>query len=196
MSKKQDKSPKKEVDQPGYEAGHVESEFDQAAIAGDTRPSIDQEVAKAASEEMELRGIKELAENPDSWPLQADRLAIHEPLIDCLRLLAGFYGRRTSNAGLTSGLPIPPTGVTPEIMIRASSRADMNTSLTERSLESLAIAPNLPCILALAENQGCILWEIKQQKGSRSKKAALRRSLMPKRSLLCNSLKRRMRSRF
>jgi len=164
VSKKQDKSQKNKDDQPGFEAGQVESDFDQATISGDGKPD---------ASEMELRGIKDLAENPDSWPLEADRLAIHEPLIDCLRLLAGFFGRRTSNAGLTAGLPIPPSGVTPEIMIRASARADMNTSLTERSLESLAIAPNLPCILALKENQGCILWEIKQSKGGKSKKGAV-----------------------
>ncbi|NCT40092.1 MAG: type I secretion system permease/ATPase [Alphaproteobacteria bacterium] len=110
---------------------------------------------------MGLRGIQELANNADSWPLQADRIAIHQPLIDCLRLLAGFYGRRTSNAALTSGLPIPKTGITPAIFLRAAMRADMVANLTERSLESLAIAPNLPCILSLNENQACTLWEIK-----------------------------------
>ncbi|MGB0718943.1 MAG: ABC transporter transmembrane domain-containing protein, partial [Bdellovibrionales bacterium] len=103
---------------------------------------------------------KVLVENPDSWPLQADRMAIRMPLVDCLRVLAGFYGRRTSNAALTAGLPIPPNGITPELFVRAASRADMNAILTERSLGSLAIAPNLPCILALNENQACILWEI------------------------------------
>ena len=94
---------------------------------------------------------------PDAWPLQADRMAIRLPLIDCLQMMAGHYGRRTSPAALTDGLPIPKTGITPSLLIRAAERADLNARLAERSLESLAIAPNLPCILALEHGQGCIL---------------------------------------
>jgi len=94
------------------------------------------------------------------WSLQADRMAITMPLVDALRLMAGFYGRRTSNSGLTAGLPIPKEGITPELFVRAAMRANMSAQLIERSLESLVIAPNLPCILSLADNQACILWEI------------------------------------
>lgn len=108
-------------------------------------------------------------ENPDSWPLQADRMAIHMPLVDCLRLMAGHYGRRTSNGALTAGLPIPAAGITPELFIRAAARADMAANLAERSIDSLAIAPNLPCVLVLAENQACILWDIKFPKGKKPK---------------------------
>ena len=46
---------------------------------------------------------QELAENPDSWPLQADRMAIQFPLVDTLRMIAGHYGRRASNASLMAG---------------------------------------------------------------------------------------------
>ena len=156
MSKEQDKSLKNNDDQPGFEAGKGEQDFDQASIEADQKGDV-----KKAADDIGLRGIQELAENPDSWPLQADRIAINQPLIDCLRLLAGFYGRRTSNAGLTAGLPIPKSGITPDIFLRAAMRADMVANLAERSLESLTIAPNLPCILSLVENQACTLWEIK-----------------------------------
>ncbi len=98
---------------------------------------------------------------PDNWPLQADRLAIRMPLVDCLLLLAGHYGRRTSAAALTAGLPVPKSGITPEVFVRAAERADLNAKLADRSLESLAIAPNLPCILALEHAQACILWDIR-----------------------------------
>lgn len=97
---------------------------------------------------------------PDDWPLQADRMAIHLPLVDALVTLAGHYGRRASAASLTAGLPIPKKGITPLLFIRAAERADLSARLAERSLESLAIAPNLPCILALENNQACILWEV------------------------------------
>jgi ATP-binding cassette subfamily C protein LapB len=102
------------------------------------------------------------AQPPGGWPLQADRIAIHTPLIDALQLLAGHYGRRTSPASLTAGLPIPKEGgFPPALFIRAAERADLQAVLADRSLESLAIAPNLPCILTLEHEQACILWDIK-----------------------------------
>jgi len=94
----------------------------------------------------------------DNWPLEADRMAIHSPLVECLRLLAGHYGRRTSENSLVAGLPIPSGGITPALFERAALRADMNARLIERTLEGLAIAPNLPCILVLDHKQACILW--------------------------------------
>ncbi len=103
---------------------------------------------------------KEHERDPDTWPLEADRLAIHDPLVDCLAILAGHYGRRTSRAALTTGLPIPKQGITPLLFIRAAERVDLGAALTERPLEALAIAPNLPCILVLENKQACILWDI------------------------------------
>lgn len=115
-------------------------------------------------------------ETADSWPIEADRLAVHSPLIECLRLLAGHYGRRTSENALTAGLPIPPSGITPALFERAALRADMNSKLTERSLEALAIAPNLPCILVLEHKQACILWEVRFHKNHSPKKVVGRNS--------------------
>ena len=106
----------------------------------------------------------------DSWPLQADRMAIRMPLVDCLRMMAGHYGRRTSNDALVAGLPIPSKGITPSLFIRAAERADMQAALAERSLESLAIAPNLPCIMTLEQGQACILWDIQYPKKHPPKK--------------------------
>lgn len=98
--------------------------------------------------------------NPDSWPLEADRVAIRSPLVESLRILAGHYGRRTSENSLLAGLPIPSTGITPSLFERAAARADLNARMAERSLEALAIAPNLPCILVLEHKQACLLWDI------------------------------------
>jgi ATP-binding cassette subfamily C protein LapB len=99
------------------------------------------------------------AENP--WPLQVDRVALGSPLVEALRILAGHYGRRTSEASLTAGLPIPSTGITPALFIRAAERADLNARLVERAIDALAIAPILPCILVLEKGHACILWDIK-----------------------------------
>lgn len=112
----------------------------------------------------EVGSLKEHEKAPDVWPLEADRVAIHDPLVNCLKLLAGHYGRRASVASLTSGLPIPKHGITPVLFERAAARANLNSFMVERPLDSLAIAPNLPCIMVLEGNQACILWEVKQPK--------------------------------
>jgi len=98
--------------------------------------------------------------NPDSWPLEADRVAIRSSLVETLRIMAGHYGRRTSENALTAGLPIPATGITPSLFERAAARADLNAKMVDRTLEALAIAPNLPCILVLEHKQACILWDV------------------------------------
>lgn len=109
----------------------------------------------------EAQSEQSAPDQDNTWPLQADRMASHSPLVDCLRLLAGHYGRRTSAASLTAGLPIPPTGITPALFVRAAERADMNAQLVDRGVDALAIAPNLPCILVLEKGQACILWDVK-----------------------------------
>lgn len=103
-----------------------------------------------------------------AWPLEADRVAISMPLLDVLVMIAGHYGRRTSRASLTASLPIPPTGLTPDLFIRAAERADMTARLVERPLAALAIAPTLPCVLMLAAGQSCILWEIVVPRGRKA----------------------------
>lgn len=100
-------------------------------------------------------------EETNVWPLEADRLAIHSPLVECLRLLAGHYGRRTSTQSLIAGLPIPKAGITPALFLRAAERADLAARVVDRSLEALAIVPTLPCVLVLGGNQACILWDVK-----------------------------------
>lgn len=122
-------------------------------------------VASSSSKGTESSG--RLSEN---WPLEADRVAIASPLIECLRILAGHYGRRTSENALTAGLPIAGKGMTPSLFERAAVRADMTSRLVQRSLDGLAIAPNLPCILVLGHNQACILWEVKFPKNKLPKK--------------------------
>jgi len=101
-----------------------------------------------------------------AWPLQADRHALKDPLLECLQVMAGHYGRRISSNGLIAGLPVPKTGITPTLFIRAAERADLSARLIAKTLPALSIAPNLPCILVLEGGQACILKEIKNSDGS------------------------------
>jgi len=153
----------------------VDNAADAASVAGasDQNPAKDaaapasssggsaQENSEATQQEATKDSAKAL---PGDWSLQADRIALTNPLINALQILAGHYGRRTSPAGLTAGLPIPASGITPMLFMRAAERADMHANLSERSLKSLAIAPNLPCILVLEQGQACILWDVQYPK--------------------------------
>jgi ATP-binding cassette subfamily C protein LapB len=116
------------------------------------------------AQDSDVQAGKAHEQEPDPWPLEADRIAIQNGLVECLRLLAGHYGRRISAESLTAGLPVPSTGMTPSLFVRAAERADLNARLAERPLEALAIAPNLPCVLVLDKGQACILWDIKYPK--------------------------------
>jgi ATP-binding cassette subfamily C protein LapB len=109
---------------------------------------------------------------PDEWPIAADRVAIQNSLVESLRIMAGHYGRRTSAASLTAGLPVPKEGITPALFVRAAERADLHARLAERNLPSLAIAPNLPCILVLDNRQSCILWDVEWPKEKPGKAAS------------------------
>ena len=122
--------------------------------------------------------VDQRSKSAEGWALQADRMAIHSPLVESLRIMAGHYGRRTSTASLTAGLPIPTTGITPALFIRAAERANLQAKLIERSLEGLAIASNLPCILALEENQSCIVWQVRHPKGHEPKKGKEKNSII------------------
>ena len=129
----------------------------------------------SAPQEEDTQQTAQTSVNPDdldSWPLQADRVSIRSSLVESLRITAGHFGRRVSSASLTAGLPIPKSGITPSLFVRAAKRADLHAALAERTLESLAIAPNLPCILVLEHGQSCILWDVKYPKGAAPKKGA------------------------
>lgn len=95
-----------------------------------------------------------------SWPLEADRIAVKDPLLECLQIISGLYGRRISSTALSAGLPIPKDGITPTLFVRAAERADLSARLVEKSLEAIAIMPNLPCVLVLDGGQAAIVTAI------------------------------------
>lgn len=95
---------------------------------------------------------------PISWPLEAQRLSLDDPLMECLAIVAASYGRRTTAVALSSGLPIHGTDMaTPAAFVRAADRINMTARMVRRPLERMIESPNLPCILVLKANHACIL---------------------------------------
>lgn len=92
------------------------------------------------------------------WPLEASRVSLDDPLLECLAILAALNGRRTTAAALASGLPVNGAFMaSPAAFIRAADRINMTARMVRRPLANIINLPNLPCILVLKNNQACIL---------------------------------------
>lgn len=93
-----------------------------------------------------------------NWPLEAERVSLDDPLLECLSILAGSFGRRTTAAALSAGLPIHGAEMaSPAAFVRAADRISMTARMVRRPLKDLVVSANLPCILVLKNNQACIL---------------------------------------
>ena len=142
---------------------------DEASAKGASSDSAPSQSREGSANKITMHPADAREKSADGWPLQADRMAIQSPLVECLRIMAGHYGRRASAATLTAGLPLPPQGITPALFVRAAERVDLKAKLVERSLEALTIAPNFPCVLSLQHNQACIVWQVRHPKGHEPK---------------------------
>ncbi|MEZ0224231.1 MAG: type I secretion system permease/ATPase [Alphaproteobacteria bacterium] len=95
---------------------------------------------------------------PHSWPLEAARVSLDDPLMECLAIVAASHGRRTTAAALSAGLPVHGQQMaSPAVFVRAADRIGMTARMVRRSLKDIIESPNLPCILVLKRNSACIL---------------------------------------
>lgn len=93
-----------------------------------------------------------------SWPLEAERMSLDDPLMECLAVLAGTYGRRTTAVALSAGLPLHGEQMaSPAAFVRAADRINMTARMVRRPLKDIVNSPNLPCIVVLKNNEACIL---------------------------------------
>lgn len=121
-----------------------------AEVEHQSKPDLAGQKAVPAPSNAEMEGL--------DWPLEAQRVSIDDPLMECLAILSSEYGRRTTAVALSSGLPIPKSGIaTPGLFVRAAERVDMRARMIQRPLEGVLKSPNLPCILVLSGDQACIL---------------------------------------
>lgn len=97
-------------------------------------------------------------EESNDLPLEAQRVSLDDPLMECLAILSSENGRRTTAVALSAGLPIPKDGIaTPGLFVRAAERMNMRARMIHRPFDSIIKSPNLPCILLLNGDQACIL---------------------------------------
>lgn len=108
------------------------------------------------SDRPEAKNINSAA--PSGWSLEAERVSLDDPLMECLAIVAATCGRRTTAVALSAGLPVNGENMaSPAAFVRAAERINMTARMVRRPLQALIDSPNLPCILVLKNNHACIL---------------------------------------
>ncbi|MBK6741707.1 MAG: type I secretion system permease/ATPase [Hydrogenophilales bacterium] len=84
----------------------------------------------------------------------------HDPLLECLLVLAQAHAIPTSRDALLSGLPLENHRLTPSLFERAAKRIGLASKIVHRSLDQIEDAL-LPVVLLLKDQSACVLvaWE-------------------------------------
>jgi ATP-binding cassette subfamily C protein LapB len=94
----------------------------------------------------------------NAWPLEAARVSLDDPLMECLAIIAAENGRRTTAAALSSGLPVHGKQMaSPAAFVRAADRIGFTARMVRRPITDLIDHPGLPAILVLKRNLAAIL---------------------------------------
>jgi len=80
----------------------------------------------------------------------------HDPLLACLVELTRLYGRPSTRAALSAGLPLEGGCLTPSLFARAAVRAGLSSRIVRRALDEID-SVLLPVILLLRGDQACVL---------------------------------------
>jgi ATP-binding cassette subfamily C protein LapB len=111
---------------------------------------------------------------PLRTPMSDHHQAAHDPLLQCLAILARRFQRPVSLESLVAGLPVRPGDSSPELfsinqskalLSRVAKRAGLTTRLIQRDLDEFS-SLLLPCILVLKGRNACILDSIDREAGT------------------------------
>ncbi len=84
---------------------------------------------------------------------------LDDPLLECLLIITKLHHSPRTADELIAGLPLVNEKLTPELFIRATKRADLDSKIVYRSIKRIPTLV-LPVILVLEDNQACILEQI------------------------------------
>ena len=90
----------------------------------------------------------------DQW--QDTTAQADDPLLGCLEIICSMKDRPMSTTALKAGLPLVNNLLTPELFIRAASRAGLNAKIVRKKISHISKF-TLPCIMLLQGNKACIL---------------------------------------
>lgn len=96
--------------------------------------------------------------NEGGWNILklARQSEVADPLLAALVFLTDYFGRPYSRNALSAGLPLDKGRLTPEVFVRAASRADLSARIASRKLTEIPDM-TLPCVLLLNKGEAVIL---------------------------------------
>ncbi len=93
----------------------------------------------------------------DQW--QDTAAQTDDPLLGCLEILCAMRDRPMSSTSLKAGLPLVNNLFTPELFVRAASRAGLEAKIVNKKLSKIS-RYTLPAVLLLEGNKACIVLSI------------------------------------
>jgi ATP-binding cassette subfamily C protein LapB len=100
-----------------------------------------------------------------NWRVPQTAPRTDDPLLDCLIVLTAIFERPHSAEALTAGLPLVQNRITPELFIRAATRAGLAARIVKRPIGEISDL-SLPCVLLLRDNRACVLVGVKADRAS------------------------------
>ena len=100
----------------------------------------------------------------EGWQIPEDGSAFDDPLLDCLVVLTKHHDRPLSAEALRAGLPLENFRFTPDLFVRAATRAELSARVVKRPLAKIQNLV-LPAVLLLKNRQACLLFEINESTG-------------------------------
>lgn len=85
-----------------------------------------------------------------------------DDLLECLITLTEMEHRPLSADALCAGLPLVDNRMTPELFLRATKRANLNSQLVQRSIPGIPVQV-LPSVLLLKNDSACVLLAIDKE---------------------------------
>ncbi|MCW8931622.1 MAG: type I secretion system permease/ATPase [Gammaproteobacteria bacterium] len=84
---------------------------------------------------------------------------LDDPLLECLLIITKLHHSPRTADELVAGLPLVNEKLTPELFIRATKRANLESKIVYRPIKRIPTLV-LPVILVLEDNQACILEKV------------------------------------
>ncbi|MEN8108529.1 MAG: type I secretion system permease/ATPase [Pseudomonadota bacterium] len=94
-----------------------------------------------------------------TWDIPLDGSTHDDPLLGCLQIICKLFNSPRTADSLTAGLPQVDNKLTPELLIRAARRADINARVIKRTLQEISNLV-LPAIVLLNNGRACVLERI------------------------------------
>lgn len=115
---------------------------------------------QAEKEGKEKPAAQGAAREGQAWDASRGAARPHDPLLECLFLLARLHGMPQSREVLTAGLPLVDHKLTPSLFARAAKRAGIASKVMRRRLDEIETAL-LPVVVLLKDDGACLLvgWE-------------------------------------